>query len=187
MFFNGGPLAGASQAHLHMQYCPFQAGPPGPEAVARAQPTPLSTDSPTLLPLPWACFTIALPSTLDNVTGASLHAQSTKLLEASRSYLTSKVPETELAPAGEQRDSYNLLLTTRHMHLVPRRERLVEVTRNHSKRTTASSSPPCPTFRLSVNGLLILGYWFVGSDEERQDLIEHGLERTLVECGYRRR
>lgn len=54
---SGGPLAGASQAHLHMQFLPFQGGtPPGFEALARSLPpcasSPLLPPQPSLIPSP---------------------------------------------------------------------------------------------------------------------------------------
>lgn len=42
-----------------------------------------------------------------------------------------------------------------------------------------------------MNGLVMLGYWYVGSEEEKEDLIEGAKERgglggLLRECGYGR-
>ncbi|KPV72776.1 uncharacterized protein RHOBADRAFT_46370, partial [Rhodotorula graminis WP1] len=46
-FFNGGPLAGASQPHLHIQFIPFQHNrAPGPEHLARSLAPVVSANKP---------------------------------------------------------------------------------------------------------------------------------------------
>lgn len=41
--------------------------------------------------------------------------------------------------------------------------------------------------RLSVNGLLVLGYWYVGTEEEARDLENFGVEEVMRVCGYANR
>ncbi|GAA6009450.1 hypothetical protein JCM10207_003785 [Rhodosporidiobolus poonsookiae] len=212
-FFNGGPLAGASQAHLHLQFTPFQHGiPPACEALARSlpfpppspsasssaaqvngdAPTPTPTPAPARLPLPWVQFYLPLPprpspspsssspssAAADPSWLSALHTTYTSLLTASRAFLRT-LPASSLPAEGPKRDSYNLFLTSRHMHLVPRTSRAVAVSRVASK-GQGSEDP----FRLSLNGLLYLGYAFVASEEEARDLRGHGLARAFREAGY---
>ncbi|GAA5886914.1 hypothetical protein JCM6882_009382 [Rhodosporidiobolus microsporus] len=213
-FFNGGPLAGASQAHLHLQFTPFQHGcPPACEALARSLPFPPSPPVPdsllsagpatapaaaaaaARLPLPWVHFYLPIPprpspsssSATSETDRAAFHTSLydtyTALLTTSHSFLSS-LPPSALPPAGPKRDSYNLFLTSRHMHLIPRTDRLVRVPRIASVGQGPAGGEGEREMRLSVNGLLFLGYWFVGSEEEESDLRKHGLERTLREAGY---
>ncbi|GJN94639.1 hypothetical protein Rhopal_007722-T1 [Rhodotorula paludigena] len=185
MFFNGGPLAGASQPHLHLQFCPFQYGlPPGPEALARASPSPPSASDPSApaprLALPWTNFYLPLPAAPDSLTLADLWATYQRLLRTSRAYLASQ-PEAALPEAGPKRESYNLFLTARHMHLVPRTDRLVVVPRVESARPGEEGGE----FRLSLNGLLYLGYWYVGSEADWRDTQRLGLGDVLTRAAYR--
>ncbi|GAA5861645.1 hypothetical protein JCM1840_005218 [Sporobolomyces johnsonii] len=191
-FFNGGPLAGASQAHLHLQFAPFQHGvPPLPEAVARSLELPLpsspsSTPLVSRLPLPWVSFVTRLPT---SPSLSSLVAAYAALLATLQPFLSSRPPSL-LPPAGDLRNSYNLFLTSQHMHLVPRTDRLVRIRRERSQGQGASGGgwegQPGEEreMRLSVNGLLYLGWWYVGTEEEAADLRAHGVARTLVEAGY---
>ncbi|GAA6030741.1 hypothetical protein JCM8097_006298 [Rhodosporidiobolus ruineniae] len=217
MFFNGGPLAGASQPHLHLQFTPFQHSlPPACEAVGRSLPFPPSPPSPTAspsslaaqtgagaarLPLPWVQFYLPVPSRPAADAGAAeqkafqkeLYQRYQTLLRTSRDYLAS-LPESSLPPAGPKRESYNLFLTSRYMHLVPRTDRLVRVPRVESRGqgedvlvddgSEEGKRRRVEEFRLSVNGLLYLGYFFVGTPEEASDLRRHGLAKTLREAGY---
>ncbi|GAA5831711.1 hypothetical protein JCM11251_000803 [Rhodosporidiobolus azoricus] len=209
LFFNGGPLAGASQPHLHLQFTPFQHScPPACEALARSLPfppcprpptyplSPPSTPAPGLtaarLPLPWVHFYLPIPlrpsassdSKEDQAAfHSSLYAAYQTLLRTSHAYLSTLAPSI-LPPEGPKRNSYNLFLTARHMHLVPRTDRLVRVPRIASKGQGPTGGTGEDEMRLSVNGFLFLGYFFVGSEEEKKDLLQHGLERTLREAGY---
>ncbi|KAM0751504.1 hypothetical protein T439DRAFT_324687, partial [Meredithblackwellia eburnea MCA 4105] len=187
-FFNGGPLAGASQSHLHMQFIPFQQGPPGPEELARSLPSPPKASR---LPLPY----LHLYTTLENVPtpvsafskedpvlsqtiATSLHEKYKELLALAASY-KSTVDESRLPPAGVKRASYNFFLTKNHMHLVPRTDRLVMVPRIESKDVR-----PGDEWVISINGLAYASYWYVGVEEEKRDLQTYGLSRVLVECAY---
>ena len=78
------------------------------------------------------------------------------------------------------------------MFLTPRRSRLVSIKRVHSidqgKNGLGGGWEDVEgaekEMRLSVNGLSVVGYWYVGSKEEEKDLREYGLVKTLRECGY---
>ncbi|BGP12023.1 Diadenosine 5',5'''-P1,P4-tetraphosphate phosphorylase 2 [Rhodotorula toruloides] len=184
IFFNGGPLAGASQPHLHIQFCPFQHSvPPGSEQIARSlPPTPpssrSSTSSPTLaprLPLPWVQFYQPLPSH-SSLTSSTLFELYQSLLHT-RSTFLSTTTSARLPPPGQKRESYNLLLTSRHIHLVPRTDRLVNVPRTGEGREGQE-------FTISLNGLLYLGLWYAASEEDWEDVKRLGLSRVLADAAY---
>ncbi|GAA5913748.1 hypothetical protein JCM8208_003873 [Rhodotorula glutinis] len=185
-FFNGGPLAGASQPHLHIQFLPFQHGRAfGPEHLARSLPAlePVVSDKPgaqpvpARLPVPWVHFYLPLPfgkeeaSTTNGdtpssssrngpsspsssstspsspsppssspLTPQSLHHTYTSLLSARDALLSSRLAHPDPAVRDQvppedkgRRASHNVLLTARHMHLVPRRDRLVVVPRRSGR------------------------------------------------------
>ncbi|GAA5946577.1 hypothetical protein JCM3765_000303 [Sporobolomyces pararoseus] len=187
-FFNGGPLAGASQPHLHMQFCPFQHSvPPLMQVVASA--SSVTEDKVSKLNLPWIVYCIKLPSS--RPSPSTLESLYQKLLQTSNSHISS-LPSSSLPPSGPKRSSHNLFLTSTHLFLTPRRSRLIAIPRKHSidqgKLSLGGGWEEVEgaekEMRLSVNGLSVIGYWYVGSKEEEKDLREHGLERTLVECGY---
>jgi hypothetical protein len=135
-------------------------------------PTPPSgATTPSLLPLPYMHFYTPLPA---SPSSSTLHNIYHSLLSSSRAHLSSLAPSS-LPPAGAKRSSYNLFLTAKHMHLIPRTERLVRIPRRASGEGE---------MRLSVNGLLFLGYWYVGSEEEAQDLMAYGVGKALRESGY---
>ncbi|GAA5876232.1 hypothetical protein JCM8547_003742 [Rhodosporidiobolus lusitaniae] len=201
-FFNGGPLAGASQAHLHLQFTPFQHGcPPAVEALARSIPFPHSSPSPpsapetyipatpARLPLPWVHFYLPVPPRPSSSSPSlaektqirrALYAAYQSLLSHLSQFLSSRSP-SELPEEGQKRNSYNLFLTSSHLHLIPRRSRLVRIPRVKSLEKDKREGEE---FVLSTNGLVMMGYWFAGSDEEREDLLEYGLGRGLRESGY---
>ncbi|GAA5849315.1 hypothetical protein JCM9279_006446 [Rhodotorula babjevae] len=158
-FFNGGPLAGASQPHLHIQFIPHQHGRAfGPEHLARALPPlepvsdrPGAQPLPARLPVPWVNLYLPLPfsspssssngaspsspsPSLDTLTPAALHRTYTALLAARDALVAAQLADPATAPhvprdEGGRRASHNVFLTRGHMHLVPRTERLVEVPR----------------------------------------------------------
>ncbi|BGP44134.1 hypothetical protein JCM10449v2_008198 [Rhodotorula kratochvilovae] len=176
MFFNGGPLAGASQPHLHMQFIPFQhSRPPGPEALARSL-APASPTTPSRLPLPWVNFYLPLPSA--SPSPASLHRTYRALLSA-RDALLASLPSSALPPAGPKRDSHNVFLTSTHMHLVPRTDRLVRVPRVESRAEGEGEE-----FGISLNGLIYLGYWYAATEAEWRDMRTLGLAETLRRAAY---
>ena len=68
------------------------------------------------------------------------------------------------------------------MHLIPRRDRLARIPRKASR---VEGEEGKQILRLSVNGLLVMGYWYVGTREEAEDLADYGVERVLQESAYR--
>ncbi|GAA5993440.1 hypothetical protein JCM10908_002191 [Rhodotorula pacifica] len=208
MFFNGGPLAGASQPHLHMQFCPFQYNsPPAPEALARSL-SPLSTTSASSssanedftpaprLPLPWTQFYLPLPTSSTSstapLTPEALFSLYTRLLRTSREYIASiaaseasaaSAQQAEncrrLPPSGPKRESYNLFLTSQHLHLVPRTDRLVAIERKGDDHELEDD-----LLRISLNGLVYLGYWHVPSREDWELVKGTGLAEVLQRAAY---
>jgi hypothetical protein len=170
-----------------MQFCPFQHSvPPLLQLVANSSTLPL--DRVSKLSLPWIVYCIPLPS---SPSPSTLHGLYLKLVESSTTYLSS-LPDSSLPPLGPKRDSHNVFLTSSHLFLVPRRDRLVAIPRvasiDQGKLSLGGGWEDVQgadkEMRLSVNGLSVLGYWYVGSKEEEEDLRRHGVERTLKECCY---
>ncbi|GAA5838319.1 hypothetical protein JCM3766R1_005518 [Sporobolomyces carnicolor] len=201
-FFNGGPLAGASQPHLHLQFCPYQHDvPPLMQVVASSLTRDEDDDDDDdddervdKLNLPWIVFCVRLPQARGPTTTtppATLHRLYEKLLDAATTHLAS-LDEASLPPAGHKRDSHNVFVTSTHVFLTPRRHRLVAIARDASieqgRRSLGGGWEDVAgaekEMRLSVNGLSVIGYWYVGSREEEDDLRTYGLDKTLKECGY---
>lgn len=194
-----------------MQFCPFQYGsPPGPEALARSlSSSDDDRDADTAnadrftpaprLPLPWTQFYLPLPrpATAHNgsPTSEELYSIYTRLLRTSREYIASiessensgggadtdndndNSNRARIPPAGPKRDSYNLFLTSQHMHLVPRTDRLVALEREDGGDSSL--------LRISLNGLVYLGYWHVPSEEDWNLLVRKaGLGRVLQRAAY---
>ncbi|KAK4047279.1 ATP adenylyltransferase domain-containing protein [Microbotryomycetes sp. JL221] len=190
MFYNGGPLAGASQPHLHMQFCPFQNRTPGPVAVARDLPLNLPTVTPFTLPLPWIMFCVPLGPSPKAQTAYEAYVA---LLKHSKSFID-ELDDSDTPPAGPKRESYNFLLTSTHAFLMPRTDRLSRIPRRASRRKQQSESDRKPRMNgdtedekilLSVNGLLVIGYWYLGSKEEVDDLLGYTPGQVLVDAGYK--
>ena len=172
-FFNGGPLAGASQPHLHMQFCPFQHSvPPLMQVVASNSPV-VTQDQVSKLDLPWIVYCIKLPSSSTRPSPSTLESLYQKLLQTSDSYIETLPSSLTLPPPGPKRSSHNLFLTSTHMFLTPRRSRLISIPRKHSidqgKLSLGGGWEQVQgaekEMRLSVNGLSVIGYWYVGSKE----------------------
>ncbi|GAA5820131.1 hypothetical protein JCM3770_005384 [Rhodotorula araucariae] len=179
MFFNGGPLAGASQPHLHMQFIPFQhSRPPGPEALARACASPTSFTVPARLALPWVNLYLPVPA---SPSPAALFATYTALLAARDALLAARPAET-LPPPGAKRNSHNVFLTAQHMHLVPRTNRLARVPRVGS--AAPGQDAGADAFGISLNGLLYLGYWYAATEAEWRDMRRLGLASVLRGAAY---
>lgn len=185
-----------------MQFIPFQhSRPPGPEALARSLPSPalppsspssLSPSSVPRLPLPWVNFYLPLPSSPEGVTPASLHETYLSLLRA-RDALVAAAAAGEAVPPDEggKRASHNVFLTTRFMHLVPRRERLVRVPRGREAGARDSDEGGKEEeeedereFGISLNGLVYLGYWYAATERDWDALRTVGLAKTLTGAGY---
>lgn len=81
-----------------------------------------------------------------------------------------------IPPRGPKRDSYNLFLTARHLHLVPRTDRLVALERRQPGGDDL--------LRISLNGLVYLGYWHVPTHEDWNLVREAGLAQVLQRAAY---
>ncbi|KPV72777.1 uncharacterized protein RHOBADRAFT_55464, partial [Rhodotorula graminis WP1] len=155
---------------------------------------------------------------LSTLTPSALHRTYLSLL-ASRDALIASHLVADPDPAvrarvrvpsedGGRRKSHNVFLTSRHLHVVPRRERLVVVPRGgggkkakaasekaaaedeqdeHDKDDQAADPDPNPedaSFAISLNGLVYLGYWAASSESDWADLCKLGLARVLTRAGY---
>lgn len=95
-----------------------------------------------------------------------------------------KALPASLQPSTEQkRDSYNLILTTDHMHLIPRSRDGCIVPH---PRTRAKKGDDDTNEEMTFNGMTYAGVWFVGSEAERDDLVDFGLDEVLKRVGYER-
>lgn len=152
VFFNGGPDAGASQPHKHLQLLPLdqEAPPPFTPLLEAAVNLGLSR----VPELPFAHSLIGLPTGLLQEPDSAadwLTRQYRKLLDA----LAIKVTKD-----GDVRQAYNLLLTDRWMLAVPRRcEKSGDV---------------------SVNALGFVGWVLVKRHEQAERLKAEGLMETLI-------
>lgn len=123
-FYNGGPVAGASQRHKHLQWVPASASRlgsfvPAP-TTAHANAPGTVFDNPLL---PWAHAFVRLDAALWNepaTLGATLHAAFARACAA-----------LELQPTAQPMPPYNLLLTREVLLLVPRtQEKWLDVSIN---------------------------------------------------------
>ena len=152
-FYNGGSVAGASQAHKHLQWVPLplaQGGAPVPmEPLFEAVRGRSGICRVPSLPFRHA-FSWMEPTSLQ---GAALLALYDGLLEASG------LEAIEVEGEPRQSAPYNLLLTRRWMLLVPRRREHFEA--------------------ISVNALCFAGSLFVRDDEQLETLRRAGPMRVL--------
>lgn len=110
-------------------------------------------------------------------------------------FTATEANRARVPPAGPKRNSYNLFLTSRHMHLVPRTDRLVSIPRTpqaHPSPTpgdldraswTNGAPDPAP-LRISLNGLVYLGYWHVASREDWELVRSAGVGEVLTRAAY---
>lgn len=87
-----------------------------------------------------------------------------------------------LPPAGAKRNSYNLLLTTEFMHLIPRTSQDVKIPALGSDGEESEEDKT----EVVLNALAYAGFWFVGTDKEQRELESYGLSRILAEAAYPR-
>jgi len=133
----------------------------------------------------------------DTLTPPALHRTYTALLAARDALVAAHLADPRTAPHvprddGGRRASHNVFLTKRHMHLVPRTERLVEVPRRPSSPSSSSSSggkeqdddDDDSAFSISLNGLVYLGFWAAASERDWADLCALGLGEVLTRAGY---
>lgn len=192
-FFNGGPLAGASQPHLHAQFIPFQHGKPPPLEQAAIDAGMPDLGKPYLLPLRHVHYAVRLPSISELPPDSLLSV----LSQAYKSLLSiveegkSKLGEEALPTAGQKRDSYNLMITTQHMHLVPRSKSSFTAPREESEHREKEGEVDVDgdgigDMELAINGLAYAGLWFLPTEHEHKDLETYGIDKALAKCGYER-
>lgn len=149
-FYNGGPIAGASQRHKHLQLAPAPIAPGHPNVpiepmMQQAQPHPCA------VPLPFTHVAVALEKTSSaEQLGQQMYQRYLELLAT-----------VGLEPQGSvQAGPYNLLMTTRWMLLVPR-------AREHD------------ALGLSVNALGFAGCLLVREQAQRDALVQRGPMQSL--------
>lgn len=213
LLYSGGPYAGASQPHLHIQFIPFVDGhPPGAERLAQATTDSVSpgewmpaagfirradgssftcqTGQPTLLPTPHVHYITKLPA---SPSPADLNSSYQQLLSLFRSGVAT-LPHSAQPSTPQKRDSYNLIFTTHHMHLVPRSSDAHFVPHPRSKaarkeraaKGDKDAKEEDVQEEMTFNGMTYAGIWFVGSEAERDDLVAYGCSEVLKGAGYAR-
>lgn len=142
---------------------------------------------------------IAADSSADSgsETGSGPGSRPDSKLEAdSEATQARRANRRRLPPPGPKRDSYNLFLTASHMHLVPRTDRLVALERpsepiaapddddNEDSTGAGEARAGDDMLRMSLNGLVYLGYWHVASDEDRELVRKVGFGEVLTRAAY---
>jgi ATP adenylyltransferase len=119
-FYNGGPRAGASQPHKHLQYVPFPLVPTGPdipiEALLPEGPTGSISVLPTL-PFSHAFVRFSRGEPESDLPSVDLVYETYASMLSSVGFAVSGVGQ-----GGRQTGAYNLLATRRWMLIVPRRQ-----------------------------------------------------------------
>lgn len=140
---------------------------------------------PFLLPTPHVHYVVKYPTQSPS---------SSELLEFYRNLLDEFRAGVQRLPADKQhkdedkRDSYNLLITKEHMHLIPRFEEGCDVPheRTRQRKKDKGDDSDDVTDKMTFNGFTYAGIWFVGSEAERDDLLAFGLETAMLRAGYQR-
>lgn len=216
-FFNSGDASGASQEHKHLQFAPMTGeGSIGFFPVERAAQAASSSDSSqqdkpfSLEALPYAhhirrldpppcpCAEAATPDQLLPLMNY-LQGVYLSLLDAmvdNLRLLHDSDPET--VPADKLKLgrglSYNLLMTRKHMHLLPRRTATFVISTTdqeevHDKPEGSPSPASAETKKepvlLSCNSLAYTGTILVKSADDAKHLKKHGgVLEALKICGY---
>ncbi|GAA5869674.1 hypothetical protein JCM1840_000554 [Sporobolomyces johnsonii] len=177
-FFNCGAESGASQPHKHLQFLPLSNGVAPFDSFIDSN-KPQDTKSPFQLPLPYANFTALLepPSDAADVPGY-LGNRFLQLLDLMIDHLR-RLAESESeqgatasssGPIRLSNLSYNVILTTSYLHVVPR---------VREKFTTASNRG------ISINSLGFAGMVLVKEQEALDEIKEIGVLEVLKGVGYR--
>lgn len=132
-----------------------------------------------LLPTPWVQYAAHIPA---QPSPSTLHYLFKSLLDTFQSSLQN-LPASLIPSTPEKRDSYNLLLTTTHLHLIPRSGVGARVP--HTKTKQQKKTEDVEEL-MTLNGMAYAGIWFVGCEAERDDLVTFGCGQALLEAGYRR-
>lgn len=159
-FYNGGRVAGASQAHKHLQLVPLPLAADGPPVpVETLFDATLAADGTlaTVAGLPFVhVFTRLDPDLFEDparAAAAAIHERYHAMLQAVG------LSAVQVGGAARQSAPYNLLLTRRWMLLVPR-------AREHFE-------------GISINALGFAGSFFVRDTHQLERLRQHGPMRAL--------
>ncbi|GAA6012630.1 hypothetical protein JCM11491_005460 [Sporobolomyces phaffii] len=173
-FFNCGPESGASQPHKHLQFIPLSNGVAPFDAFIDSN-RPSDPRACFQLPLPYANFTALLdvPPAASDVA-AYLGDRFLQLLDLMIDHLRRLAEHSpDLFPDGAVRLSnlsYNVVVTTSYLHLVPRRRETFETRSGRD---------------ISVNALGFAGMVLVKDEAALDDVKEIGVVRVLEGVGYR--
>ncbi|CAO1620331.1 unnamed protein product [Sympodiomycopsis kandeliae] len=168
-FFNCGPESGASQPHCHMQFVNLSEG--GGVLIEslldRIEKDGKEMDTIHALPLPYQHFVHLLPpsmspSSLDQVLGATLM----KLLDAMFQARSAAMINDDPSGSGRRpsHTSWNLLLTRRAMHLIPREKEEFRLDQHGGEQKSQEIGA------LSLNALCFAGHLVTKSNEEVEEI-----------------
>ncbi|GAA5887477.1 hypothetical protein JCM6882_001422 [Rhodosporidiobolus microsporus] len=174
-FFNCGAKSGASQPHKHLQLIPLSNGVAPYDNFIDAN-KPKNTKSPFQLPLPYASFTALIdpPSSgLAADTATHLGERFLSCLDLMIDHLRRLAEEDSSSSSSSFRLSdlsYNVLLTQKYIHLVPR---------SAEKYTTSTGR------EISINSLGFAGMVLVKEQEALDEIQKVGVLEVLKSVGYR--
>ncbi|GAA5923118.1 uncharacterized protein JCM15063_003539 [Sporobolomyces koalae] len=172
-FFNCGPESGASQPHKHLQFIPLSNGVAPFDAFIDSN-RPQDPRACFQLPLPYANFTALLdPPSATSEVAAYLGNRFLQLLDLMIDHLrrlAENSPDLFSGPIRLSNLSYNVIITTSYLHLVPRL---------HEKYTTPQGR------HISINSLGFAGMILVKEQEALEDVQKVGVLAVLKQVGYR--
>ncbi|CAE6394900.1 unnamed protein product [Rhizoctonia solani] len=204
-FYNCGVDSGASQPHKHIQFIPTTREETGqdeddedarPPVEAYVQGLQIEDDTKAFaLPLPYAHFVQRLHLPKTTVSGTkplpeqALEELSGKLTSAFLTLLDEAVHSFRLYHSSQPTStstqssiSYNIILTSEHMHLIPRvREKTLEEL--HPEAGTEGEDGAYSPHTLSVNALGFAGMLLAKSDAEAQAIKARGVLELLGQVG----
>ncbi|KAG8781466.1 bifunctional AP-4-A phosphorylase/ADP sulfurylase, partial [Ceratobasidium sp. 428] len=215
-FYNCGKDSGASQPHKHIQLLPTNEDgdedeeedeaedtrrPPAEGYISRLK---IEDDTKTFtLPLPYVHLVQKLDLPKTTISGTkplsekALEELSQRLtdaflklldeaLQALRLHASIEPSESGSTTGRAASPSYNVILTSEHMHLIPRRRELTvdELHPVHSEETTTAEADAAYTpQRLSVNALGFAGMLLAKSDAEMRAVQSRGVVELLTQVG----
>ncbi|GAA5877143.1 hypothetical protein JCM16303_006181 [Sporobolomyces ruberrimus] len=172
-FFNCGPESGASQPHKHLQFIPLPNGVAPFDAFIDSN-RPQDPRACFQLPLPYANFTALLdlpssPSELPAYLGDRFLLLLDLMIDHLRR-LAEHSPDLFSGPVRLSNLSYNVVITTSYIHLVPR-----------SRESFVSKSGK----EISINSLGFAGMVLVKEEEALEEVKNVGVVEVLKGVGYR--
>ncbi|PWN23189.1 hypothetical protein BCV69DRAFT_297137 [Microstroma glucosiphilum] len=189
-FYNCGPVSGASQAHCHLQFVNLESGGGVlvEQLLGRIQKDGKEMETVHALPLPYQHFVHLLPPGLssrsaDDITSCLSDALM-KLLDAMFSAQAAAISHddgasAQPAPARRGARSWNLLLTGKAMHLIPRDKEDFPLGEEGPQNEEVG--------HLSLNALCFAGHLVTKSNEEVERIKSHpgGVRNILSQVGRR--